>query len=145
MIVPDVNVLIYAHRADAVDHGAYAKWLKDLVSADEPFGCSEQVLFGFVRIVTNRQIFVEPTPPDLAFSFVDEMLARPGCVRLRPGDGHWRIFSRLCRESEAVGKLVADAHHAALAIEHGCELATTDADFARFAGLRWRHPLANKA
>jgi toxin-antitoxin system PIN domain toxin len=142
MIVPDVNVLIYAHRADATDHAAYARWLQELVSGDAPFGCSEQALFGFVRIVTNPRVFRDPTPLELALSFVDELLARPRYVRLRPGSRHWSIFARLCRESGATANLIADAYHAALVIEHGCELATTDSDFARFPGLRWAHPLA---
>jgi hypothetical protein len=94
-----------------------------------------------VRIVTNPRIFGTPTPLATALEFIDEIHARPTCVRLRPGAEHWSIFAKLCRTTAATGKLVADAYHAALAIEHGCELATTDGDFARFPGLRWRHPL----
>jgi len=142
MIVADVNVLIYAHRAESAEHAAYARWLTRLVAAEEPFACSEQALFGFVRIVTNPRAFIDPTPLKKALGFVDELLSHPRCVRLRPGDRHWTIFARLCRDTNMTGKLVADAYHAALAIEHGCEFVTTDGDFARFAGLRWRHPLA---
>lgn len=141
MIVADVNVLIYAHRADAVDHERYARWLTELVTGLEPFACSEQALFGFVRVSTNPRVFRDPTPLDVALAFVDQLLSRPRCVRLRPGERHWSIFARLCRATGATGKLAADAQHAALVIEHGCELATTDGDFARFPGLRWRHPL----
>ena len=137
----DVSVLIYAHRAESPDHEAYARWLEDLVGADEPFGFSELGASGFVRIVTNPRVFTEPTPIAMALEFVDEVHARPNCVRLRPGPDHWTIFGRLCRATRARGKLVADAYHAALAIEHGCELVTTDGDFARFTGLRWSHPL----
>ena len=139
--VADVNVLIYAHREEVLDHDEYARWLIELVEADEPFGSSEIAASGFLRIVTSPRIFEPPTPLATALAFVGEIHARPNCVRLRPGPEHWAIFTRLCQAVKARGKLVADAYHAALAIEHGCELATTDADFARFPGLRWRHPL----
>ena len=141
MRVADVNVLVYAHREESPDHDAYANWLVGLVEADEPFGSSEIAASGFVRIVTNPRIFDDPTPLATALAFVEELHARSNCVRLRPGAEHWMIFARLCRVANARGKLVADAYHAALAVEHGCELATTDADFARFPSLRWRHPL----
>jgi len=137
----DVNVLIYAHREESSEHREYARWLTELVEGDEPFGCSEIAASGFARIVTNPRIFSSPTPLATALRFIDQMHSRPNCVRLRPGPEHWAIFAKLCLATRASGKLMADAYHAALAIEHGCELATTDADFARFPGLRWRHPL----
>ena len=141
MRVADVNVLIYAHREESIEHDAYARWLTELVEADEPFGSSEVAASGFIRIVTNSRIFQTPTPLATALAFVEELHSRPNCVRLRPGPEHWALFARLCRATNANGKLAADAYHAALAIEHGCEFATTDADFARFPGLRWHHPL----
>lgn len=142
MQIPDVNVLIYAHREELPEHESYAAWLTRLAEGNAPFGASELALFGFVRIVTNRRAFKTPTPIDHAFAFVDALYSRPGCVRLRPGPKHWNIFKNLCRGISAAGKLTSDAHHAALAIEHGCEIVTADSDFARFEGLRWRHPLA---
>lgn len=142
MQVPDINVLIYAHRGEVDEHERYAKWLEELVNGDEPFGASEMALFGFVRIVTNRRAFKTPTPIEQAFSFCEQLVQRPNCLRLRPGERHWEIFARLCTEVGATGKLVADAHHAAIAIEHGGELISADSDFARFPGLRWRHPLS---
>jgi uncharacterized protein len=142
--VADVNVLIYAHRAESPDHDAYAAWLTALVAADEPFGLSELVASGVVRIVTNARVFKQPSPLPIALQFLDEIAACGNCVRLRPGPDHWSIFDRLCRATSAKGKLVADAYHAALAIEHGCELVTTDADFARFPGLRTSHPLRGR-
>ena len=84
---------------------------------------------------------MEPSPLSSALAFVDALLNQPNAVVLRPGARHWAIFSSLCRAAEARGNLVADAYHAALAIEHGCEWITTDRDYARFTGLRWRHPL----
>lgn len=141
MILPDVNVLVYAHRLDTPEHRVYADWLTGVATGDARFACSELVLSGFVRIVTNRRVFPEPTPVDVALAFCSALLDRPACVMVRPGPRHWSIFADLCRASRATGKLVADAYHAALAIEHGCEFVSTDADFARFPGLRWAHPL----
>ncbi len=141
MILPDVNVLVYAHRVDMPEHVLYKAWLQGVVDKLEPFAVSELILSAVVRIVTNPKIFPVSTPPETAFRFVETLLGRPNCVRLRPGARHWEIFERLCRSSRATGKLTADAYHAALAVEHGCEFVTTDSDFARFPELRWRHPL----
>jgi toxin-antitoxin system PIN domain toxin len=142
VLLPDVNVLIYAHRAESPDHDRYAQWLKDLATGKEPFGLSELGGSAFVRIVTNSKIWAQPTDVDDALLFVDRLRRRSVARPLTHGPSSWQIFSDLCRAAAARGKLVADAYHAALAIEHGCELITTDADFARFAGLRWRHPFA---
>lgn len=100
------------------------------------------MLSGFVRIATNRRIFGDPTPPDVALSFCRALRERPTCVVLRPGPRHWQIFEDLVLRTTARAGLVADAYHAALAIEYGCTWVTTDGDFARFPGLSWRHPLA---
>jgi uncharacterized protein len=142
MIIPDVNPLIYAHRDDAVEHLEYAAWLRRVVAGPAPLGLSELVLFGFIRIVTNRRVFQQPTTTANAFAFVAQLLAQPNVVRIRPSQRHWSIFHEQCKATGATGTLVADAHHAALVIEHGGEWLTNDADFARFPGLRWRHPLA---
>ena len=141
MLLPDVNVLIYAHRAEAPEHAQYAAWLRGMAEATEPFGLSELVSTGFVRIVTNQKIWSEPTTTEDALSFIANLRERPNAHPLTYGPLSWEIFARLCVAASARGKLVADAYHAALAIEHGCELITADADFARFHGLRWRHPL----
>jgi toxin-antitoxin system PIN domain toxin len=141
MILLDVNVLIYAHRAEMPEHEAYGRWLTEVATGVEPFGLSEMALSGLVRIVTNPRVFKTPTPVKTAFEFVDRLRERPIAVIVSPGGRHWEIFRRLCEQAGAQGKLVADAYHAALAIEHGCEWITTDADFARFPDLRWRHPL----
>lgn len=141
MILPDVNVLLYAHRREAPEHDRYAAWLRKTAAAREPFAVSELVCSGFVRIATNRRAFDPPTDLDDALEFVDRLRRRANCVSLRPGAAHFGHFIDLCRASGARGKLVADAYHAAVAVEHGCEWVTTDADFARFPSLRWRHPL----
>jgi len=138
--LPDVNVLVYAHRADASDHDRYAEWLRALTASAEPFALSDVVLAGFLRIVTNRRIFEQPTPMDVALRFCQRLVEWPRASLVVPGRRHWEVFAGLCQGIS--GPLVSDAWLAALAIEHGCELVTTDSDFARFAALRWRHPLA---
>lgn len=141
MQLPDVNVLVYAHRPDSAEHADYAAWLRDLASGPEPFALSENVLAGFLRIVTSPRIFPNPTPLPVALAFVDELVKRPTARLLRPGEQHFAIFIDLLKTTSAKGTFVADVHHAALAIEHGCEWITNDADFSRIPGLRWRHPL----
>lgn len=140
MQLPDVNVLIYAHRHDAPEHPRYAAWLSALVQADEPFAVAEIALAGFLRIVTNGKIFDPPTPMSTAIAFCQRLVERPRAVLVAPSRRHWDLFVDLCANVQ--GPLVSDAYLGALAIEHGCELITTDSDFARFKGLRWRHPLS---
>lgn len=141
MILPDVNVLIYAHRAESSDHERYRGWLESCLDSERAFGLAELVLSGFLRIVSHPRIFQDPTPIETALRFANDLRERPNCVRLEPGERHWGIFTRLVRESGAKGSLIPDAYFAALAIESGCEWVTTDRDYARFKGLRWRHPL----
>jgi toxin-antitoxin system PIN domain toxin len=141
VLLPDVNVLIYAHRSESPEHERYAEWLRQLASGIEPFGLSELGASAFVRIVTNPKIWEEATTIEDALEFIDRLRVRPNARSLSHGPRSWDIFAALCRSARARGKLVADAYHAALAIEHGCEFVTADGDFARFAGLRCRHPL----
>lgn len=137
----DVNVLVYAYRPDAPDHQAYRTWLTELVQGPGAFGVSELALSGFLRVVTHPRTFDPPSPFDDALKLVTQLLERPNAVRLAPGERHWAIFTELCRKTKARGNHVPDAYHAALAIEHGCEFVTADRGFARYPGLRWRHPL----
>ena len=141
MRLADVNVLVYAFRADAPGHAAHRAWLKEMVGSDEAYAVSDHVLAGFLRVVTHPRIFHPPTPLEAALAFAHAFRERANAVPLVPGARHWSIFTRLGREAEARGNLVPDAWLAALAIESGCEFVTTDRDYARFAGLRWRHPL----
>jgi len=141
VILPDVNVLVYAHRRDTQDHRRLRGWLEDVVEADQAYALSELVLSGFIRVVTHPRIFREPSSLDDALAFAEQLLGQPNCVLVQPGSRHWDIFVGLCRKASARGNLVPDAFFAALAIEAGCEWITTDRDFARFEGLRWRHPL----
>jgi hypothetical protein len=142
VLLPDVNILIYAHRVESPEHERYAEWLRRLATASEPFALSELGCSAFVRIVTHSKIWDEPTELADALKFVDNLRSRSNARPLTHGASSWEIFGRMCVAARARGKLVADAYHAALAIEHGCELVTADADFARFPGLRWCHPFA---
>jgi len=141
MYMPDVNLLVYAHRADEELHPPYKSWLEELVDAPQPFALSVLVAVGFVRIVTNPAIFKSPTPLSTALATIDHLSAHPRCRWIAPGAEHWRRVADLCRATGATGKLVADAQHAALAIDEGATLVTRDGDFGRFAphGLRWEH------
>lgn len=141
MRLVDVHVLVYAFRADAPAHAAYRAWVEALVGSDEAYAVSDHVLAGFLRVVTHARVFHPPTPIAPALAFAHAFRERANAVPLAPGARHWGIFTKLCREAAARGNLVPDAWLAALAIESGCELVTTDRDFARFPGLRWRHPL----
>lgn len=141
MILPDVNVLIYAFNQSANDHLAYRDWLDDLINGDSAFAMSELVASGFIRAVTHPKIFPNAFSLEMALAFVETIHNQPHCCLLRPSVRHWSIFKKLCNQSDARGGLISDAYHAALAIEHGCEWITTDRDFARFEQLKWRHPL----
>ncbi len=142
MILIDVNVMIYAHRTVAPKHAAYKNWLDNVINGGQAYGMSELVLSSFVRIVTQRRVFDPPSSLDEAFAFVEVLRDQPHCVLVAPGPRHWEVFTRLCREAGAKGNLIPDAYLAALAIESGSEWITTDRDYSRFPGLRWRHPLA---
>lgn len=141
MILPDINVLVYAHREEAPRHKEYSSWLRALLESDSGYGMSDYVLAGFLRIVTHPRIFNPPSPLDVAMRFATQVRDRPNSVPVTPGPRHWEIFQRLVADADAKGNLVPDAFLAALAIESGSEWITTDRDFARFPGLRWRHPL----
>lgn len=137
-----MNVIVYAFHQGARNHRPVRDWLDTTVASDEPFGLSELVLSGFVRIATHPRIFDPPAPTSAAVAFADALRSQANAVLIAPGPRHWEIFERLCVAAGAKGNLVPDAYLAALAIESGSELVTTDRDFSRFPGLRWRHPLA---
>lgn len=141
MVLIDVNVLIYAHRESAKDHEAYRQWLRALLDSQEAFGISELVLSAFLRIVTHPKAFDPPSSLTQAQTFARALRYHPNAIVVSPGPRHFGIFLDLCNRAKAVGNLVPDAYLAALAIESGCEWVTADRDYARFPGLRWRHPL----
>ncbi len=140
MVLLDVNVIVNAMREDAPRHDAVRAYVEALRNAPEPFGLSELVLSGALRVLTHPRVFVPPTPADRAREFIDALRRTPNAVIVAPGSRHWGIFCDLLDESGAIGTLIADAWHAALAIEHGCQWISDDSDFARFRALRWRRP-----
>ena len=140
MILPDVNVLIYAFREDLPQHALCRRWIAAVVSSDARFGLSPLVLGAVVRITTNPRAFRTPSASEEAFGFCQDLLGQPHCQVVKPGDRHWDIFRRLCIESDTRGSRVTDAWFAALAIEWSCEWVTLDRDYARFPGLRWQLP-----
>ena len=140
MVLPDVNVLVYAFRSDVPEHAVCRRWLDAVISADALFGLSPLALGAVVRVTTNPRAFGTPSNIEDAFGFCDELLGQPHCQVVEPGDRHWTIFKRLCSQARIRGRRVTDAWFAALAIEWGCEWITCDRDFARFPGLKWRTP-----
>lgn len=141
MILPDVNVLLYAFRADSLHHAEYRRWLESIVNGDAAYGMSPHVLSGVIRVATHPRIFARPSRLDEATEFTSVLLDQPHCQMVQPGPRHWSLFLDVCRRANAAGNLIQDAWLAALAIESGCEWITTDRNFARFAGLRWRTPI----
>ena len=140
MILPDVNILIYAFRTDVKEHAVCNAWLTEQVSRDARFGLSPLALGALVRITTNRRSYLDPSTLVEAFAFCDYLLGQPNCQIVEPGPRHWDIFRRICTDTKTRGAMVTDAWYAALAIEWGCEWVTMDRDFARFPGLKWATP-----
>jgi hypothetical protein len=140
VILPDVNVLLYAFRHDSVDHARYQSWLEEVVNADDAYGMSPQVLSSVIRLATHPRVYVSPSRLEDALSFARVLLEQPQCTVITAGARHFSIFEDLCRRSAVSGNLVQDAWFAALAVESGCEWITTDGDFARFPRLRSRRP-----
>jgi uncharacterized protein len=142
MILPDVNVLIYAFRQDVVQHAICRPWLDGVVEGDARFGISPLTLAAVVRVTTNPRSYRVPSTIEEAFRYCDILLGQPHCQIVEPGERHWNIFKRLCIETDTRGSRVTDAWFAALAIEWGCDWITLDRDYARFPGLKWQVPQA---
>ena len=140
MILPDVNVLIYAFRPEAPKHSICNPWLNRVVADHARFGLSLLTLSAVARITTNPRSYPNPSTLGEVFAFTDFLLGQPHCQLVEPGPRHWDIFKRLCIETSTRGGRVSDAWYAALAIEWGCEWITFDRDYARFPGLKWRLP-----
>jgi toxin-antitoxin system PIN domain toxin len=140
LILPDVNVLIYAFRSDTPRHALCQSWLTAELSQPAPFGLSPQILSAVVRITTNSRVYKNASSSAEAFAFCDYLRDQPHCRVIEPGPRHWQIFRDLCTNTGITGAGTTDAWFAALAIEAGCEFITMDRDFARFPGLRWRTP-----
>jgi toxin-antitoxin system PIN domain toxin len=140
MILPDVNVLIYAFRADLPQFQICNPWLNTIIASGVRFGVSPLALSALVRVTTDPRIYRVPCELSEAFAFADYLLDQPNCEIVEPGERHWQIFSRLCIDTDTRGRRVTDAWFAALAIESGCDWITFDRDFARFPGLKWQVP-----
>lgn len=141
MIVPDVNLLVHAYNSDSDVHEAARAWLEDLLSGTAAVGFSWIAMLGFLRITTHRRVMARPLDVQTAISHVRGWLAQPYARVLEPTPRHAEVLFRLLVDLGTAGNLTTDAHLAALAIEHQAEIHSTDADFTRFRGLRWRNPL----
>jgi uncharacterized protein len=141
VILVDANVLIYAIDADSPHHEAARRWLEDALSGTTPVGLAWIVILAFLRLTTRSGILKRPLPPERAMAFVDEWLAQPYVRTVSPGEGHWAILRKLLRDSGTAGNLTSDAHLAAVALEIGASVCSTDADFGRFPGVERISPL----
>jgi toxin-antitoxin system PIN domain toxin len=140
VIIPDVNVLVYAYNKDAKQHAAAREWWERTLAQAQPVGLPWVTILGFIRISTQRRIIERPMFPRDAIERVRSWLEVPNVEIISPGEDHGDILFRLIEEVGTAGDLTTDAHLAALAIEHSAELVSTDTDFARFRGLRWFNP-----
>lgn len=143
MILPDVNVLVYAYRREADQHDVYADWLSELVRGADELALVDHCLAGMVRIVTNPRIMADPAPTREAMHYVAAIRAAVRGRDLSSTSATWATMARLVQHDRGVrGNLVPDAYLAAMAISHGCRLATADRGFARFDGLDHFDPAA---
>ena len=141
MTLLDVNVLLYAYNADAAEHVAARTWLAGLFASREWVGLTWLTLWAFLRISTNPRIFPRPLSVREAFEIVRGWLALPSVVVIQPGARHASLLERLSVENQAAGPLMMDAALAAMALEHGAVLASTDRDFSRFPEIQWVNPI----
>jgi uncharacterized protein len=142
VIVPDINLLLYAHISGFAEHGDARHWWEALLNSHTQVGLASPVLFGFIRLCTNHRILDRPMPVDQALGLVEKWLSRPNVQFLLPGPRHLEIAFGLLRSLGTAGDLTTDIQIAALAIEYQAELHSNDADFKRFTQVRWTNPLA---
>jgi toxin-antitoxin system PIN domain toxin len=141
VIFVDANLLLYAYNASTPEHKRAKVWLEDVLSGAEPVALCWPVLLAFIRISTNTRAFPRPLSRLEATAAVSAWLERPQAIVMSAGENHWDLLQRLLSEGKISGPLVSDAHLAAMAIEHGGTLFTTDRDFSRFPNLRFENPL----
>jgi uncharacterized protein len=144
VILVDANLLLYAYDPDSPQHDASRRWLEEVLSGSGLVRFSWITLWAFTRISTNPRVFVQPLTAAEAHEAVASWLEQPSSGTVEPGERHLEILSGLLRDGQAAGPLVMDAALAALAIEHGATLCSTDRDFARFTGLDWEDPIADR-
>lgn len=138
----DANLLIYAYDSSSALNGRARAWVEDALSGPEPVRLSWNTILAFLRITTNPRVLENPLAMAEAIAIVDDWFAQPSVAVLEPGSHHWPILKKLLSASQVRGPLVTDTHLAALAIEHGATLQTTDRDFTRFPGLKFANPLS---
>ena len=141
MILPDVNLLVYAVDETSPFHATANTWLDDVLSSANPVALCYPTMLGFVRLVTNRRVFSNPLSLQEAVNYVDRWLEQPNVVIVVPTPTHWPLAKDLLNSSGAAGNLTTDAHIAALAVEHGYTVHSNDADFGRFPNVKWVNPL----
>ena len=142
MIVPDINLLVFAYNADAPLHREARAWWEALLSDGQPVALPWAVVLGYVRIMTHPAVLQRPLRPAEALADVRSWLARPNVEIMPPGPRHLDLLEHLLGALGVAGNLTTDAHLAAIAVELQAEVHSNDRDFARFPGLRWRDPLA---
>ncbi len=143
MILPDVNLLLHSYNSESPVHQESKSWWESLMNETRPVGLAWVAILGFIRISTHRKILASPLPVAEACGHARAWLAQPQVTILHPGERHAGILFGLLEELGTGGNLTTDAHLAALAIEYQAELHTTDADFARFPGLKWKNPISS--
>ena len=141
MILPDLNLLVYAYNSDAPAHRRAKAWWESCLSETRPVGLSWVVILGYLRLMTSRRVLVDPFTPQEAIGHIRSWLERPHVQILQPGPRHLDLLDSLMQEAQASGDLTTDVHLAALGIEHQAEVHTNDSDFSRCSGLRWMNPL----
>lgn len=144
MILVDANLLLYAYNKGDAQHDASRLWLEATLSGTPLVRFSWLTLWAFLRLTTNPRVFERPLSAAEAGHHVSSWLAQPSAGILEPGERHWGILQQLLKDGQASGPLIMDAALAAIAIEHGATLCTTDRDFARFEGLSWTNPIASR-
>lgn len=145
MILPDVNLLVHAYNLRSSRHEVARQWWEQALNGTETVGLAWVTVLGFIRLTTNRQIMTSPLSASAACAAVRSWLAQPAAQIVHPGDRHAGILFELLENLGTAGNLTTDAHLAALAIEHGAELCSTDGDFGRFQGLTWTNPLETES
>lgn len=141
MILPDINLLVYAYNSDAPDHAAARTWWETCLSTPRSVGLPWVVVLGYLRLMTGRSVLIHPLRPENALAHVRSWLQQPQVTILHPGPRHLDLIETLIEETGTAGQLTTDLHLAALAMEHQAELHSNDSDFSRFSGLRWVNPL----
>ena len=141
MILPDVNLLVYAIDETSAFHTDAKAWWDEVLSSSQPVALCYPSILGFIRLVTNRRIFEAPLPVMEALETVDTWLAQPNTSLIVPTPRHWPLLATLLESAGVAANLTTDAHIAALAIEQGHSVYSNDSDFGRFPKLRWKNPL----